>query len=56
MSIKANHIDVVSLDVDGNEYYFAKAILAEGILPKLFIIGRPLRSRFEGWPNCEGLE
>jgi hypothetical protein len=19
-------------------------------------ISRPLRSRFEGWPNCEGLE
>jgi NADPH:quinone reductase-like Zn-dependent oxidoreductase len=20
------------------------------------IVSRPLRSRFEGWPNCEGLE
>ena len=57
MSIKANHIDVVSLDVDGNEYYFAKAILAEGILPKLFIIeysGKfppPIRWSIEYDPN-----
>jgi hypothetical protein len=32
----------------------AAAITNAAISPKT--ISRPLRSRFEGWPNCEGLE
>jgi hypothetical protein len=31
-------LDVLSLDLDGNDYYFAKAILEKGIKPKLFIL------------------
>lgn len=33
----ANQLDVVSLDLDGNDYYFAEKLLQSGIQPKLFI-------------------
>jgi hypothetical protein len=36
--INTNELDILSLDVDGNDYYFAQAILKMGILPKLFIL------------------
>ena len=36
--IRANGLDVLSLDLDGNDFYFAREILKEGILPKLFIL------------------
>jgi hypothetical protein len=31
-------LDVLSLDLDGNDYYLAREILSAGILPKLFIL------------------
>jgi hypothetical protein len=37
-NITANELDVLSLDVDGNDYYFARELLKAGIFPKLFII------------------
>jgi hypothetical protein len=37
-TIGANAPDVVSLDLDGNDIYFAEKILADGIRPKLFIV------------------
>lgn len=30
--------DVFSLDIDGNDYYIAKAILENGIRPKIFVV------------------
>jgi len=33
-----SNIDVVSLDLDGNDIYFAEAILREQLRPKLFIV------------------
>jgi len=30
--------DVFSLDVDGNDYYIAQAILGEGLRPKIFVV------------------
>jgi len=30
--------DVLSLDIDGNDYYIAKAILENGIRPKIFVV------------------
>lgn len=36
--IAASNVDVVSLDLDGNDYYFVREILKAGILPKLFIV------------------
>jgi hypothetical protein len=37
-NIATNELDVLSLDLDGNDYYFAKELLKNGVLPKLFII------------------
>jgi hypothetical protein len=37
-NISTKELDVISLDLDGNDFYFARAILEKGILPKLFII------------------
>ena len=31
-------LDVLSLDLDGNDYYLVREILSAGILPKLFIL------------------
>jgi hypothetical protein len=36
-SVSASEIDVLSLDLDGNDFYFAREILVAGIRPKLFI-------------------
>lgn len=33
-----NDPDVFSLDIDGNDYYIAKAILENGIRPKIFVV------------------
>ncbi len=37
-AIGANFIDVVSLDLDGNDLYFVKEILSAGFRPRLFIV------------------
>jgi hypothetical protein len=37
-NIAVNELDVVSLDLDGNDYYFAQELLKTGVLPKLFIL------------------
>ena len=37
-NIATNELDVLSLDLDGNDYYFAQELLKTGILPKLFIL------------------
>jgi hypothetical protein len=37
-SIGLRALDVLSLDLDGNDYYLAQEILAAGILPKLLIL------------------
>jgi hypothetical protein len=37
-SIGIHALDVLSLDLDGNDYYLAREILSAGILPKLFIL------------------
>ena len=37
-NIETNELDVLSLDLDGNDYYFVLALLKMGILPKLFIL------------------
>jgi hypothetical protein len=37
-NIATNELDVLSLDLDGNDYYFAQEILKAGFLPKLFIL------------------
>jgi hypothetical protein len=36
--LKTQNIDVISLDLDGNDIYFAEAILKENLNPKLFIV------------------
>jgi hypothetical protein len=36
--IASPHIDVLSLDLDGNDIYFAEKLLAAAIAPKLFIV------------------
>lgn len=33
-----NDPDVMSLDIDGIDYYVAKALLAEGVRPKIFVV------------------
>lgn len=33
-----NNPDVFSLDIDGNDYYIAKAIIASGFRPKIFVV------------------
>lgn len=33
-----NEVDVLSLDLDGNDYYLAQELLKKGIQPKLFIV------------------
>jgi hypothetical protein len=37
-SIGTNELDVLSLDLDGNDFYIAREILKAGVLPKLFIL------------------
>ena len=37
-SIGENLIDVISLDLDGNDYYFLKKIIENNFRPKLFIV------------------
>jgi hypothetical protein len=37
-SIETKDLDILSLDLDGNDYYFAREILQSGVLPKLFIL------------------
>ena len=34
----SNELDVLSLDLDGNDYYFAQELLKTGVLPKIFIL------------------
>lgn len=36
--IDAKSIDVVSLDLDGNDIYFVEALLSGGVMPKLFVV------------------
>ena len=36
--IASSSIDVISLDLDGNDIYFAEKLLASGLQPKLFIV------------------
>lgn len=38
LSIKASEIDVISLDLDGNDFYFVERLLSKGFTPKLFIV------------------
>ena len=37
-SIKAAEIELLSIDLDGNDFYFLRKLLEEGILPKLLIV------------------
>jgi hypothetical protein len=37
-NISTNELDVLSLDLDGNDYYFAQELLKTSVLPKLFIL------------------
>lgn len=37
-NLGTKNLDVLSLDLDGNDYYFAQEILKFGVLPKLFIL------------------
>jgi hypothetical protein len=37
-AISAESVDVVSLDLDGNDIYFVERLLTDGIRPKLFIV------------------
>ncbi len=37
-NIQTRDLDVLSLDLDGNDYYLAREILSSGVLPKLFIL------------------
>jgi hypothetical protein len=37
-NIATNELDVLSLDLDGNDYYLAQELLKTGVLPKLFIL------------------
>jgi hypothetical protein len=36
--LKTSDLDVVALDLDGNDYYFVQSLLGGGIKPKLFIV------------------
>jgi hypothetical protein len=36
--IRRDQCDVISLDMDGNDYYFVDALLSAGAAPKLFIV------------------
>lgn len=36
--VSANELDVLSLDLDGNDYYFVQELLKSGILPKILIL------------------
>lgn len=36
--LKSKSIDVLSIDLDGNDFYLVQALLASGIAPKLFIV------------------
>ena len=38
LMLKEKEIDIVSLDLDGNDIYFAEELLAKNISPKLFIV------------------
>jgi len=37
-NVGTNQLDVLSLDLDGNDYYFARELLKMGIFPKLLIL------------------
>src|SRR5262245_20558178 len=37
-SIGIRALDVLSLDLDGNDYYLAREVLSAGILPKLYVL------------------
>lgn len=37
-TVNAKEIDVLSLDLDGNDIYFTEKLLSDGIKPKLFIV------------------
>ena len=37
-SLNSKEFDVISLDLDGNDYYFVEKLLKNSILPKLFIV------------------
>jgi hypothetical protein len=37
-SVGIDNLDVLSLDIDGNDFYIARELLTTGILPKLFIL------------------
>jgi hypothetical protein len=37
-SIEINELDLLSLDLDGNDYYFVRKLLKAGILPKILIL------------------
>lgn len=37
-NLEATEIDVISLDLDGNDFYFVEKLLAKGFAPKLFIV------------------
>ena len=37
-SLAIDELDLLSLDLDGNDYYFASELLKAGILPKVFIL------------------
>lgn len=36
--VGASEIDVISLDLDGNDIYFVEKLLSNGLLPKMFIV------------------
>lgn len=37
-SIGTKEVDILGLDLDGNDYYFVRELLTTGIFPKLFIV------------------
>ena len=37
-ALNANTVDVISLDLDGNDFYFVDKLLSKGFTPKLFIV------------------
>lgn len=37
-AIKKDRCDLISLDLDGNDYYFVQALLTSGALPEVFIV------------------
>lgn len=38
LQIQASDVDVISIDLDGNDIYFASKLLENGVQPKLFIV------------------